>query len=156
MHITCYYVVNSKFHRVTRSYSSHLFFWFGVIWLRLSLSLYQDEGLFPDHPIAQFMRMQLVQFLHTVMWSWRRVVRNDVRKRQTKGAVEQTASIYDRFACKLCWRLPGHRTLPTHRWTNSQQSTLLSFTFKQRAAPRLQTHKTYTISHIIFIQWFLL
>ena len=66
MHSTCYYVVNSKFHRVTRSYSSRPFFWFGVIWLRLSLSLYQDEGLFPDHPTAQFMRTQLVQFLHTV------------------------------------------------------------------------------------------
>ena len=108
------------------------------------------RDLFPDLATAQFVRTQLPQFLHIVCdlnWNWRKGMRNEVRKRQTKDAVEQTASIYDRFACKLCWRLPGYRTLPTHWWTNSQQSRLLSFTFKQRlenTAPRDYKHTKHT------------
>ena len=113
------------------------------------------RDLFPDLATAQFVRTQLPQFLHIVCdlnWNWRKGMRNEVRKRQTKDAVEQTASIYDRFACKLCWRLPGYRTLPTHWWTNSQQSRLLSFTFKQRlenTAPRDYKHtpNIHNISH---------
>ena len=116
------------------------------------------RDLFPDLPTAQFVRTQLLQFIHTVHdqnLSWRKGVRNEVRKRQTKDAVEQTASIYDRFACKPCWQLPGYRTLPTHWWTNSQQSRLLSFTFKQRlenTAPRDYKHtpNIHNISHHLY------